>query len=98
MNGACNGKFFWPAPWGSGEGSTGQKSFNFNYKVNFKDFLYQTLCVFSQMNDTKHIRRNFLSVAWVMHQGWDFGALGVPKWSKIYFFLTWPCCISNQRG
>ena len=29
------------------QGSKGQISFNFNYKVNFKDFFYQTLCVFS---------------------------------------------------
>ena len=36
---------------GPGEGSKGQISFNFNHKVNFKDFLYQTLCVFSQMKD-----------------------------------------------
>ena len=38
------------------------------------------------MKDTKHIRRNFNSVAWVMPQGWDFGALGVPKGSKNIFF------------
>ena len=25
------------------------------------------------MKDTKHIRRDFHSVAWVMPQGWDFG-------------------------
>ena len=50
---------FGPATWGPGEGSKGQISFNFNYKVN----LYQTLCVFSQMKDTKHIRRDFNSVA-----------------------------------
>ena len=48
--------------------------------------LYQTLCVFSQMKDTKHIRRDFHSVAWVMPQGWDFGVLAVPRWSKKYFF------------
>ena len=31
----------------------------------------------SQMKDTKHIRRDFHSVAWViMRQGWDFEALG----------------------
>ena len=30
--------FFGPAPWGPGEGSKGQISFNFNCKVNFKDF------------------------------------------------------------
>ena len=38
--------FFGPAPWGPGEGSKGQKLFNFNYKVNFKDF-YSKLCVYS---------------------------------------------------
>ena len=37
------------------------------------------------MKDTKHIRRDFHYVAWVMPQGWDFGALGVPRWS-IFFF------------
>ena len=30
------------------------------------------------MKDTKHIRRDFHSVAWVMPQGWDFRALGYP--------------------
>ena len=39
MNVACNDKkFFGPALWGPEEGSKGQISFNFNYKVNFKDF------------------------------------------------------------
>ena len=35
MNGACNSIF--PVPWGLGEGSNGHISFNFNYKINFKD-------------------------------------------------------------
>ena len=49
MNGACNSIInFDPAPWGPGKWSKGQRSFNFNYKVNLKDFLYQTLCLFSQ--------------------------------------------------
>ena len=39
----------------------------------------------SQMKDTKHIRRDFNSVACVMPQGWDFRALGIPRGS-IYFF------------
>ena len=69
MNEACNSFFFGPTPCRPEEGSKGQISFNFNYKVNFKDFLYQTLCVFSQMKDTKHIRRDFNSNAWVMPQG-----------------------------
>ena len=37
--------FFCPTPWGSGEGSKGQISFNFNYKVNFKDFYTKLVCV-----------------------------------------------------
>ena len=42
----------------------------------FHRFLNQTLCVFSQMKDIKHIRRDFHSVAWVMPQGWDLGYRG----------------------
>ena len=81
MNGVCNIKLcFGPTPWGPGEGSKGQISFNFNYKDNIPN-----LCVFSQMKDTKHIRRDFHSVAWVMPQGWDYRALGVPRRSKLFF-------------
>ena len=50
------------------------------------------------MKDTKHIRRDFHSVPWVMPQGWDFGALGVPRGSKKNFFQTWSCGISNRQG
>ena len=46
MNGACSGIFFFcPVPWGPGDGSKGQISFNFNYKVNLKDFYTKLLCV-----------------------------------------------------
>ena len=31
------------------------------------------------MKDTKHIRRDFHSVPWVMPQGWDLGRPGVQK-------------------
>ena len=41
--------------------SEGQISLNFNYS-QFQRFLYQTLCVFSQIKDIKHIDRNFHSV------------------------------------
>ena len=34
------------------------------------------------MKDTKHIRRDFHSVPWVMPQGWDFGALGAAQGVK----------------
>ena len=36
MNRACNSTFFGPTPWGPGEGSKGQISLSFNYKVNFE--------------------------------------------------------------
>ena len=41
------------------------------------------------MKDTKHIRQVFHSVTLVMPQGWDFGALGMPRGGggvKIFFF------------
>ena len=39
------------------------------------------------MKDTKHIRRAFNSVAWVMPQGSDFGELkGAEGVKKIFFF------------
>ena len=54
--------------------------------MSISKILYQILCVFAQMKDTKHIRRDFYYVAWVMPQGWDFRALGVPMGSNIFFF------------
>ena len=39
-----------------GEGSKGQISLNFNNKVTFLRFLYQTLCVFLQIEDIKQIK------------------------------------------
>ena len=49
-----------------------------------KIFLYH-LCVFSQMKDTKHIKRDFHSVAWVMPPGVGLGALEVPRGSNFCF-------------
>ena len=37
------------------------------------------------MKDTKHIRCDFHSVAWVMPKGWDFGAMGCPGGQKKKF-------------
>ena len=55
-----------------------------------KIFIPNFVCVFSQMKDTKHIRQDLHSVAWVMPQGWDFGSLGVPRGSKKKI-QTWSC-------
>ena len=78
MNGACNGTFFGPAPWGPGEGPKGQISLNtikFQLLSQFQRFLNQTLGVFSQMKNIKQIRRDFHLATWVMPQGWDLGVL-----------------------
>ena len=53
---------------------------NFNYKVNFKDFYTDFVCV-SQIKDIKHIEHNFHSDAWVMPQEVGLGGAG---WVKNY--------------
>ena len=84
MNGACNVKlFFGPAPWGHGEGSKGQISFNFNYKVNFKDF-YTKLCVCSHKLKIQNISDGiFILSPGSCPRG---GTLGVPRGSNKIFF------------
>ena len=46
--------------------------------ISITKSILKILCVFSQIKDTKHITR-------VMPQGWDFGALGVPRGIKKMF-------------
>ena len=58
----------------------------FQLQSQFQRFLYQTLSLFSQMRDTKRIRRDFHSIPWVMPQGSDLGVLGVPRGSKKILF------------
>ena len=36
------------------------------------------------MKDTKHIRRDFHYVGWVMPQGWNFGVWGCPGGQKKF--------------
>ena len=100
MNGACNDTFFFgPAPWGPCKGPKGQILLNiikFQLLSQFQRFLNQTLCVFSQMKDIKHIRWDFHLAAWVMPQGWDLGVpWGVVGSKKIFlpkFNQIW--CVS----
>ena len=47
-------------------------------------FIPNYVCVV-QMKDTKHIRGDFHSVTLVIPQGWDFGALGVPRGVNFFF-------------
>ena len=89
MSGARNSTFFWPHPWGPREGPKGQMSLNiikFQLLIQFQRFLNQTLCVFSQMKDIKHIRRDFYLATWVMPQGWDLGVpWGIGGVEKFFF-------------
>ena len=50
-----------------------------------KIFISNFVCVLTNER-YKHIRWDFSSVVWVMPQGWDFGALGVPRGVKHFFF------------
>ena len=45
----------------------------------FQIFLNQTLCVFSQKKDIKHIRWDFHWVPWVMSKGLELGGAGGQK-------------------
>ena len=82
MGRATSNFFFGPAPWGPKEGSKGLISFNFNYKVNFKDF-YTKLCVCSHKWKIQNISVRILILPpGSCPRGEDFGALGVPRGSK----------------
>ena len=50
-----------------------------------KIFIPNFVCVVTNER-YKTFRQDFYSVAWVMPQGWDFGALGVPRGSNNFFF------------
>ena len=85
MNSARNG-IFCPRPMGPSGEVKRSNIILFELQTQFQRFLYQTLCVFSQMKDTKYLRRDFYSVAWVTLQGWDFLALGCPGGQKLIIF------------
>ena len=86
--------FFGPAPWGPGEGSKGQISFNFSFKVNFKDFLYQSLCVFVQIKDI-NISNKIFVLSPVSCPRFGTWGLGGAQGVKFFSFQTWSCGISN---
>ena len=77
--GCATAHFLAPGP---GEGPKSQISLNitkFQLLSQFQRFLNQTLSVFLQMKDIKHIRRDSHLAAWVMPQGWDLGYRGGQK-------------------
>ena len=69
--------FFFPRPLGPWGGRDQKVKYHLiSTTKSISKILFQTLCVFSQMKDTKHIRRAFYSVAWVIPRGGTWGYLG----------------------
>ena len=98
MNGARNRKHLLALPPGAlGRGQKVKYNLISITKSISKIFIPNFVCVLTN-EDTIHIRRDFHSVAWVMPQGWEFRALGVPRWSNISFFQTWSYGILNLQG
>ena len=98
MNGVRNvKKNFGPAPWGPGEGSKGQISFNFNYKINLMDFIPNFVCVLTnERYKTYQMGFSLCSLGHAPEVGlWGAGGAQVVKKSN---FQTWSCGISNRRG
>ena len=82
--------FFGPHPLGPWGGAKRSNIIEYQSQSQFQRFFNQTLCVFSQLKDMKHIRRDFHSVAWVMPQGWDLGAPWGVGGSKNFFSQIQP--------
>ena len=70
-------RHFWgPHPLGPWGGAKRSNIIESELKGQFQRFLNQTLCIFSQMKDIKHIGWDFHSAAWVMARRWDLGVPG----------------------
>ena len=87
MNGACNSIFLLgPAPWGPGEGSKCQISFNFQLHINFKDF-YTKLRLCSHKRMIQNISDGvFILLPGSCPRGGTLGCWGCPGGQKFYFF------------
>ena len=85
INSTCNGIYFWPRPLGPWGGAKRSNIIISQSRNQFQRFLSQTLCVFSQMKDIKHIRRDLfrhLGHAPRVRLGGTVGGWG----SKNFFF------------
>ena len=93
MNGTCNSTIFLgPRPLGPWGGAKRSNTIKSELQSQFQRFLNQTFCVFSQMKDIKHIRRDFHSAVWVMPRGGTLGYCGGKKFFFQKFNQTW--CVS----
>ena len=65
----------------------------FHLQNQFQRFFYQTVYVFSQIKDVKHLKRDFHSIASVMPQEWDLGVMR-GQGSKT---LVWGFAMASHR-
>ena len=88
--------FFWPRPLGPRGGVKRSNNIFFQLQSQFQRFLYQTLCVFSQMRyKTYQTGFSFCCLGHAQGLGlWGAGCAQVVN----FFFQTWSCGISNRRG
>ena len=100
MNGARNGTIFWPRPLGPWEWAKRSNFVKCKLQGQFQRFLNQTLRVFSQLKDIKHIRRDFHSVAWVRPQGWDLRRYRGVGRQKLFFpeFGVWVTWMAHETA
>ena len=98
MNGARNVKhFFYPAPWGPVAEPNGQISFNFNYKINFKIFIPNFVCVLT--NERYKTYQTGFSFCRLGHApGVGLWGPGGDEGGQKKCFSNMVMCISNQRG
>ena len=87
MYGACNRNLFSPPPGVLGRGQK-VKYHLISITKSISKIFIPNFVWFSQMKDTKHIRQDFHSVAWVMPRGGTLGCWGCPGGQK-FIFLGW---------
>ena len=74
--GCATEKKIGPAPWDPGEGSKVQISFNFNFKVNFKDFIPNLVCVLTNERYKTYQMEFLFLLPGSYPRGWTWGAKG----------------------
>ena len=77
--------FLGPHPLGPLGGAKRSNIIKSGLQSQFQRVLNQTLCIFSQMKDIKHIRRDLHSAAWVIPRGGTLGYRG-GMGGQIFFF------------
>ena len=78
MNSRCKTATFGvPARWSLGEGPKGQKPFNLNYKVNFKDFKPNIVCFLkNERYKTYQMGFSFSRLGYAPREAWEPHPLG----------------------